>query len=162
MLTLDHEGNLWVLSSGKVYTYSLVQKRFSLVLLNKSFVPTYIYCRANGEILVSSPDGYIGKYNKTSRTFEILNLTAPKKTIAMGWISAIEETNDQQLIIGTVNQGIKLFDLKTNVLKDLIVMNKDKTHIFVRAIKKLNDQEYWIGTESGLYIITIKARNWFI
>ncbi|MET4141082.1 ligand-binding sensor domain-containing protein/signal transduction histidine kinase [Pedobacter sp. UYP1] len=152
VLTLDHEGNLWILSSGKVYTYNPVQKKFSLVLQDKSFTPTYIYCRPNGEILVSSPDGYIGKYDKASRTFKIQYLTDKKKPVAIGWISSIEETNDQQLIIGTTNQGIKLFNLKTNVLTDLIVMNKDKTHIFVRAIKKSNDQEYWIGTESGLYI----------
>lgn len=159
VLTLDHSNNLWMLSSGKVYTYNLVQKRFSAVQLSKSFVPTYIYCRSNGEVLVSSPDGYLARYNQTSRTFEMLNLSGKKKPVEIGWISAIEETNDQQLIIGTVNQGIKIFDLKTRVLKDLIVMNRDKTHIFVRAIKKSKDQEYWIGTESGLYIYNHQSKN---
>lgn len=159
VLTLDHEGNLWMLSSGKVYIYNILQEKLSAVKLNQSFTPTYIYCRPNGEILVSSPEGYLSRYNKTSRTFEILSLTDKNKNIAIGWISSIEETNDQQLIIGTTNQGIKLFDLKTNVLKDLIVMNKDKTHIFVRTIKKLNDQEYWIGTESGLYIYNHQSQK---
>lgn len=152
VLKPDHEGNLWMLSSGKVYTYNILHKKFSAVQVSQSFIPTYIYCRPNGEILLGSPDGYLARYIKTSRTFEVLSLTAKNKNTAIGWISSIEETNDQQLIIGTTNQGIKLFDLKTSVLKDLIVMNKDKTHIFVRAIKKMNDQEYWIGTESGLYI----------
>ncbi|MBB5619350.1 ligand-binding sensor domain-containing protein/signal transduction histidine kinase [Pedobacter cryoconitis] len=159
VLTLDHEGNLWMLSSDKVYIYNTLQKKFSTVQLGQSFNPTYIYCRPNGEILVSSPRGSLARYDKTSRTFEILSLTGKKKNKAIGWISSIEETNDQQLIIGTTNQGIKLFDLKTNVLKDLIVMNKDKTHIFVRAIKKLNDQEYWIGTESGLYIYNHQSQK---
>lgn len=159
VLSPDHEGNLWMLSSGKVYIYEPVQKRFSVVVLQKSFVPTYIYCRPNGEILVSSPNGYIGRYDKTSRTFKNLDLQGQKKRTEIGWISAIEETSDQQLIIGTVNQGIKLFDLKTNLLKDLIVMNKDKTNIFVRTIKKLNDQEYWIGTESGLYIYNHQSQK---
>jgi ligand-binding sensor domain-containing protein/signal transduction histidine kinase len=159
LISLDHKGNLWMLSSGKVYTYNPVQKKFFQVQLNKSFVPTYIYCRPNGEILIGSPTGYLGRYNEVSQAFDLMNLVAQNKTIEIGWISAIEETNDQQLIIGTINQGIKLFDLKTKVLKNLIVMNKDKTHIFVRAIKKLNDREFWIGTESGLYIYNHQTKK---
>lgn len=159
VITPDHQGNLWLLSSGKIYTYHPVQKKFSEVKLDRSFLPTYIYCRPDGEILIGSPSGHLGRYNAVSQTFDILNLTAHKKTPPIGWISAIEETEEQQLIIGTINQGIKLFDLKTKVLKDLIVMNKDKTHIFVRAIKKMNAHEFWIGTESGLYIYNHQTKK---
>ncbi len=87
-----------------------------------------------------------------SRSFVTFHEFKASSRRPIGNISAITETSDQQLFIGTSNKGIKLFNLKTKTLKELITFNADKTNIFVRDIQVLNDHEFWIGTESGLYI----------
>lgn len=137
---------------GKVYVYNPSSKMFSLVQLEKSFIANAIYCRSNGELLVISQDAQIAVYNKTNHCFETQYWLDKKKDGSIGMISEFRETKDDQLLIGTTNKGIKIFNLKTKVLKNLITLNKDKTNIFVRDIQSFNDHEYWIGTESGLYI----------
>ncbi|MET3114569.1 ligand-binding sensor domain-containing protein/signal transduction histidine kinase [Pedobacter sp. CG_S7] len=151
-MLIDQEGNIWILSWGKVFTYNTSRKIFSIVHLEDLFIATSIYCRQNGEILITSNDATIAIYNKLSKSFETLYWLDKKNKGNVGMVSTIIETNDQQLLIGTTNNGIKLFNMKTKVIKDIITQNKDKTNIFVRDMQAFNDQEYWFGTESGLYI----------
>lgn len=150
-IQIDPEGCIWILSNGRIYTYHTRKKIFSVIRMENSFYASTVYCRPNGEIIITKPEG-IAVYNKISQAFETRYEFNTKRKGGIGWISAIKETTDNQLVIGTTNQGIKLFNLKTNELKDLIVLNKDKTHIFVREMEVLNGHEFWIGTESGLYI----------
>jgi signal transduction histidine kinase/ligand-binding sensor domain-containing protein len=151
-LQIDPDGDLWILSSGRVYTYNLRRKMFSSVKLEDSFVANTIYCRPNGQVLITSTDARIAAYSKSSHAFVTFHEFNAGRHHPIGNISAITETNDQQLLIGTSNKGIKLFNLKTKTLKELITRNKDKTNIFVRDIQVFNDHEFWIGTESGLYL----------
>ncbi|WP_316838540.1 two-component regulator propeller domain-containing protein [Pedobacter gandavensis] len=151
VLQVDHEGTLWILSGEKVYTYQPLKKLFQEVKMEDSFSATHLYCRPNGQMLISSPQADLALYNKNSRAFETKYRLTKEGSSSFGRICAMAESPDQQLIIGTSNEGLKLFNLKTKVLKDLIIQNKDKTHIYVRDIQALNDHEFWIGTESGLY-----------
>lgn len=150
-LTIDHQGHLWILSGGRVYSYNTNKKSFTGIQVEGSLIASTIYCRPNGEVLITNPES-IAIYNKASESFETKYILDKKNKGGIGWISAIMETSDKQLVIGTTNQGIKLFDMKTGIVKDLITLNKDKTHIFVRDMEALNDHEFWFGTESGIYI----------
>lgn len=150
-IQIDPEGCIWILSNGRIYTYHTRKKIFSVIRMENSFYASTVYCRQNGEVIITKPEG-IAVYNKISQAFETRYEFNATGKGGIGWISAIKETADNQLVIGTTNQGIKLFNFKTNQLKDLIVLNKDKTHIFVREMEVVNHHEFWIGTESGLYI----------
>lgn len=149
---IDRKGNLWLLSNSKVYRYNPGKKEYLLVRVDDSFEVGSIYCQSNGAVLISSSDGRIGVYNPLSKSFKTRYRMSENGSEKIGWISTFTETKDHQLLIGTTSQGIKLFNPATNVLKDILTFNKDKTHIFVRDLKALNDHEFWIGTESGLYI----------
>lgn len=151
MLGMDMEGNLWGLTGDRVFSYNPHKNSFAFISMGTLSQATSIYCRKNGQVLMTSPEGNISMYDKKTRSFKIRYLHEKGNKGEMGWISAISETDDQKLLLGTTDQGIKLFDLRTNVLKNLITFNKDKTHIYVRAIQDLNN-EFWIGTESGVYI----------
>lgn len=149
---IDKTGNLWLLSNSKVYRYNPVKKEFSGVPIDDSFEVGSIYCQSDGAILITSSDGKIAVYNPLSRSFKTRYQMNKKGAVNIGWVPVFTETRDHQLLLGSSSQGIKLFNPKTNVLKDLITQNKDKTHIYVRDIQSINEDEFWIGTESGLYI----------
>ena len=149
---IDNKGNLWLLANNKVYRYNPASKAFSTIPVKDSFEVGSIYCRSNGEILITSSDGKIAIYEPRSDSFITRYQMNKNGSVRIGWISVFTETKDNQLLLGSNNQGIKLFDLNTKVLKDVITLNKDQTHIFVRDIEARNDHEFWIGTESGLYI----------
>lgn len=151
-LQIDLEGNLWILSNGRIYTYNPSKKIFIPIKLENSFVANTLYCRPNGQVVITSHDARLASYHRASRSFVTFHEFNAGRNEPIGNISAITETNDQQLLIGTSNKGIKLFNLKTKTLKELITLNEDKTNIFVRDIQVLKDHEFWIGTESGLYI----------
>ena len=61
------------------------------------------------------------------------------------------------ILIGTSNQGIKLFDAKTSDYKDILTYNTDKTEIFARNFVQINEDECWIATESGIFIYHMKS-----
>lgn len=151
-LRCDDLNNLWILSDSKVYVYNPARKTLQAAAMEQPFPVTYLYIRSNGQILATSPQSGIAIYNPKQQRFEIRYTMDQKNPSGLGWISVVAETNDQQLVIGTTTQGIKLFDLKTNTLKTLLTLNRDKTHIYVRDIKTADGKTFWIGTESGLYI----------
>jgi signal transduction histidine kinase/ligand-binding sensor domain-containing protein len=159
VLQMDHKGLIWILSGGKIYQYNPIKNSLATVQMEASFSPTHLFCRPNGEMIITSPDAQIAVYNLTARAFETRYLLDKIHPSSIGWISAISETKDGQLLIGTTNQGLKLFNLKTHTLKDLATLNTDKTHIYVRDIKASANEEFWIGTESGLYIYHHKDGN---
>lgn len=152
----DKKGNLWLLSNSKPYRYNPTKNEFSAIKIEDSFEVGSIYCHSNGEVLITSPDGRIAIYNPQSRSFQTRYQMNKKGAVNIGWIPVFTETKDQQLLLGSSSQGIKLFNPKTNELKDIITQNKDKTHIYVRDMQARNEDEFWIGTESGLYIYNHK------
>lgn len=152
LLQTDLKGNLWILSAGNIYTYDQSHKQFSVIQMPAGFVASYIYCRPNGQLMIAGRNAELALYDHLKKSFLVRYRLQTKQTAEIGLISVIKETTDQQLVIGTTTQGVKLFDLKTQTLKDIITLNKDKTHIFVRDITIAKDNEFWIGTESGLYI----------
>ncbi len=147
-LQIDAAGRIWGLAGNKVIRYDPLQNHFGFVSMGSQTQATTIFCRKNGAVMVTSSDGHILVYDEKKKSFNTRFKAGNSK---LGYVTALSETNDQHLVVGTSDQGIKLFNLKTNVLRNLITYNEDKTHIYVRAIQNLN-HEFWIGTESGVYL----------
>ena len=148
---IDNDGQLWMISAFTLYRFDPVAKTFYSYQHQLNFSAKSVTVLSDGTVWLSTLEGTIEKYKRSSNTFE-------SHTIIRGGrnndrcISKIKETGNGELIIGTTNAGVKLYDLKTHQLRDLIRLNKDKTPIFVRDIEKTASGEFWIGTESGIYI----------
>ena len=66
------------------------------------------------------------------------------------WIEKIYATTDDNILVGTLNHGFKIFNLKDSSYTDIIARNADSTEIFVRDFLQSALGEYWIATESGI------------
>ncbi|WP_293306895.1 ligand-binding sensor domain-containing protein [Pedobacter sp. UBA5917] len=148
----DHNGNLWILSSFKIYLYQKSSRKVTLFTTNAPFDASLVTILKNGSIWISTGRGTLEKYNPKLNTFESFNVNGKNKKPEYGWVSRIAETESGLLLIGTTNQGVKLLNPVTLQSRNILRLNDDQTPIFVRDIKKTGLHEFWIATESGIYI----------
>ncbi|WP_374164853.1 two-component regulator propeller domain-containing protein [Arcticibacter sp. MXS-1] len=74
-------------------------------------------------------------------------------------IPRIFDTGDRYLLVGTSNQGVKLFDKMTHAYEDLLSYNKQLSEIYVRDFLHYRGDEYWVATELGIFIYNLKTRK---
>ncbi|MGN6211945.1 ligand-binding sensor domain-containing protein [Parafilimonas sp.] len=116
----------------------------------------------DGSLWVTTSSGTIAKYNTANNSFdEKYDLFSHSGYVVSKWIQSLYDAGNGTLLIGTSNQGLKLFDIKTSTYKDLLTSNTDKTDIIVRDIIAINKDEYWIATQSGIYIFNISNGNYY-
>jgi signal transduction histidine kinase/ligand-binding sensor domain-containing protein len=156
-LASDQNGNLWILSSFKIYLYHKSTKKMRLFSTNAPFDASLVTVLKNGSVWISTGRGTLEKYNPKENKFQSFNINGKNKKPEYGWVSRIAETENGSLLIGTTNQGVKLFDPVTLQSKNILRLNDDQTPIFVRDIKKTGPDEFWIATESGIYIYNDKS-----
>lgn len=150
-ITLDNKDQLWFISSNTICRYNFETKKL------KEFDPlTYFratsLCMSNdGGIWASTENGFLEKFNSDNETFTAFDIFSNSKTPSSRWIQKIR-AGDNSIFIGTTSQGLKLFDIATESYKDVLTYNHDKTTIFVRDILKSAGDEYWIATETGIFI----------
>jgi len=148
----DLQGNLWIITAGGLMK---INKRGTAVQTFKN-IPgrdySCVFRTEDGTIWAGASDGLLSKYDPATRALRNVKISNTLKSEDTGPISAMAQTSDGKLLVGTTTHGLKLFDPATGFLKSIIKLNRDKTDIYVREIIKNSDQEYWIGTESGVYI----------
>jgi ligand-binding sensor domain-containing protein/nitrogen-specific signal transduction histidine kinase len=147
----DRNGNLWMISNFSLYRFDTKAKTFYSYEGKLNFSVKSLTALQDGTVWMSSLEGSIEKYNALTDTFESHIIIRGGRNNDR-CISRIAETGSGKLIIGTTNEGIKLYDPSSKSVHELIRLNKDRTPIFVRDIEKAGKNEYWIGTESGVYI----------
>lgn len=158
-LTMDRQGRLWFLSSDMICRYDFVTKKIKQFPPAAYFSATSICMAGNGDMWVSSNKGFLEKYNPSDETFKAFDLFSNSKTPTSRQIQKIYGGDSNLIFAGTAAQGLKIFDGNKFTYKDVLTYNPDKTSIFVRDILQTSTDEYWIATESGIFIYNIKTNN---
>jgi len=151
-LASDQQGNLWILSSFKIYLYQKHTRKIRAFAHNAPFDASLVTVLKDGSVWISTGKGTLEKYIPEKNNFQQFNINGKNAKAEYGWVSRIAETENGNLLVGTTNQGVKLFNPVTLISKNILKLNDDKTPIFVRDIKKTGPHEFWIATESGIYI----------
>ncbi|HMR84127.1 MAG TPA: two-component regulator propeller domain-containing protein, partial [Niabella sp.] len=103
--------------------------------------------------------GNILRYDPAANDFLSYNLFSHSKPASSGWIEKIYDSGLGFLFIGTSNQGVKTFNPATGEYTDLLTYNEDNTEIYVRDFIRNKENEYWIATESGIYIYDVNKNS---
>ncbi|WP_316737493.1 two-component regulator propeller domain-containing protein [Pedobacter aquatilis] len=151
-LATDNNGNLWIISIRKVYRYNINQKKLYAFDKNLNLDATSVSKMNDGTIWITTLKGTIEEYNpKTNRfyAYYVMSKANPKEN---SWVTKTLDMGNNTILIGTANQGIKSFDRKTGITKEILTFNENKTSIYVRDMIKASENEFWIGSESGIYI----------
>ena len=154
-ILLDRSNNLFFLSNNQLFKY--VQKNNKI--LDLKIKASCIAIDTHGDILIGRDDGQLITYhpeNGTRTTVRIIDQHVPANLRS---ISKIFPVNDTSILIGCFKQGLKSYNPKSGVIKSLILRNTDNTDIYVRDITAGENQEYWIATESGIYIYDLATNT---
>ena len=139
-----------------LYSYNKKTKKIKNFFINKE-VTSYNILN-DGSLWVTTSAGIIARYNTAKNMFDKTYDLFSKSGYAVSkWVQSIYDAGNGELLIGTSNQGLKLLDTKTAAYKDILTLNSDKTDIIVRDILAINKDEYWIATQSGIYILNIRT-----
>jgi ligand-binding sensor domain-containing protein/signal transduction histidine kinase len=151
----DTRGNLWFITGITLHQYNIktgkqnVYDHHGLNAVSLAFV--------NGDLWISTTARLIEKYNPATDKFTPYDVFDHSRPATAYWIQKLSDAGDGNLLIGTSNQGAKLFNTRTKTYRDLITYNADKTEIFVRDFIKMAADEYWIATESGIFTFHVKS-----
>lgn len=158
-IQMDKKGNLWYVSNSTLHKYNPKTKT-AQTYNNKDYFPVTSICLTpEGILWVSTPFGTLERYNPGHDTFIKYDVFANSKPVNSKWIETLHAVDNHSILIGTSKQGAKLFDIVSETYKDLPLHNSDSTEIYVRDFMCYSDEEYWIGTESGLFIYNIKKNK---
>lgn len=152
----DNKGNLWFIVGMKLFRYN-EQTDSIPELINKGDSWISAICvSAQGQLWAATDKGQLQSYDaqyQPNATYSLFDQSRPSPS---HWIEDIFDTGQGYILIGTSNQGIKCFDTRQHTYKDILTYNADKTEVYGRDFAHYGGDEYWIATESGVYIYNLK------
>jgi ligand-binding sensor domain-containing protein/signal transduction histidine kinase len=160
-IKMDAKGDLWFISSFNLFNYNLTTKKLLRFDVADYFEATGICTLNDGSVWISTSNGFLKKYDRIKNSFESFDLFAHSPKSVSNWLEKLYATRDGNILVGTSNQGVKLFNTSTSDYKDILTYNTDKTEIFARNFLQTTDDECWIATESGIYIYNLKTGKSF-
>lgn len=158
-IKMDGEGNLWFILGFTLFKYKEQSNNLTLFATDLYFETTSICTSADGKLWASNSAGEICKYNASNNTFSRYTMFQHSKKPVSKWIEKIYCTSNNSILVGTSNQGAKLFDINTLTYDDILTYNKDRTEIFARNFAEISKSEYWIATETGIFIYNTNTRS---
>lgn len=148
----DKYNNLWFISNLNLYQYNRTKGILKPHNKKERFDATAICTTSNGTVWIATASGIIKRYQDADDSFIDYNVFGHSPKAASTWIENIYDSGNGWLMVGTSNQGIKLLNTSTGFYKDILTYNQDGTVIFARDFIKHAENEYWIATESGVFI----------
>jgi ligand-binding sensor domain-containing protein len=152
-LKSDQEGNIWMAvqdqgifcyNQGELKEYALKDVHVREILFDKEnniWVATYGY-----GLLKIDPESH-----KTTRyLLEKTKINSPENNI-----NSILLHHSKYILVGTEKKGLQKFDIEKELFIPCLEVGDDGKELFVRCIMKSDNNELWVGTETGLYIIDL-------
>lgn len=154
-ITSDKDGNLWFILGLRLYRYNALKDSVPVLIRYDQSELSSICITAGGRLWVSSIDGRLLQYNAATGQFAGYDLFNESAPIVSKWIGKIYPTGKGHILVATSHQGIKLFDTATHKYKDILTHNADHSVVYGRDFIHYGGDDYWIATESGVYIYNI-------
>jgi ligand-binding sensor domain-containing protein/signal transduction histidine kinase len=146
----DGRRNLWFISGFSIFKKSPASSQPEYFPIDSFFEATSLCLTAGGTLWVTSSNGFLYRYEEGADRFTAFDCLPGIRSDR--WIERAYPTSDGTILIGTAVHGALLFDIRTLQCKNILTYNPDKTAIFVRNFVETGSDEYWIATESGIYI----------
>lgn len=155
----DANGQVWFVANFKLYSYSPKRAKVECYSPAIFFNASSVCIGENGYIWVSSPDGTIKRLNTTTRQFKSFDVFRHSAPVSSRYIVTIFNTQKEYLLIGTSNQGVKIFNKKNYTYRDILAYNQHRAQIYVRDFMHYKENDYWIATELGIFTYNLKTKK---
>jgi len=148
---VDKKNNLWIIADGSLFQYS--RKHQKVININTSASSIAIDKHQN--IWFGNRDGEISKLIPSTNLINRVRIIDKSIAPNLRSITALLPTENDQILIGCFKKGLKCYDVKSGTVKSLNLSGDKNLEIFVRDIERGDGQNFWIGTESGIYIYNL-------
>ncbi|TRX21267.1 response regulator [Flavobacterium franklandianum] len=149
----DADGNLWYIADLTLFKYNIASKKTVSFKNTLLFNVEEISKTPKGNIWVAFNNNLFG-YSKETNTFNKIEINIKTKNKLPIRISKIVCENENTIYIGTQNSGVIVYDVLKNSIKRLRLNTEEP--LYVRDFLKINADELWIATESGLILYNLK------
>ncbi len=152
----DKDGNLWFILGLRLYRYNELKDTVPVQINSIEGELSAVCVTPEGNVWTSGTDGRLLRYNTGTGSFEGYNVFNESAAIVSKWIGKIYATDKGHILVATAHQGIKLFDIASHRYIDVVTYNADHSIVYGRDFVHYGGDEYWIATESGVYIYNIR------
>lgn len=157
-IKMDTRGALWFISNFNLFKYDIATGRLQQFNVEHYFEATSICTLADSSVWVSTSTGQLERYDPRTGRFTAFDLFDHSPRSVSNWIENLYATTDGNMLVGTSNQGVKIFNPASAEYKDVLTYNPDHTEIFARNFLQTSASECWIATESGIYIYDLHTQ----
>ncbi|WP_143072936.1 ligand-binding sensor domain-containing protein [Parapedobacter indicus] len=156
----DQEGNIWFIDNLSLYRYTTATDRLTRITDDSLRVISSLGVTEAGEVWMGTAHGDLIHYHPAQGIKSRYSLFDHSPHVVSQWIEEVYCSNDGFLLVGTSKQGVKVFDTGTGTYQDLLTHDAYGTDIFVRDILENENDEYWLATESGIFIYQYHSGQW--
>lgn len=151
----DKNHNIWIISDLNLYKYNEVSSKItSYALKNDQMIAMQLSERS--VLWCATSKGLIKRYDQATDSFSNYDISIYNAGKKFSAIQDLYPIGDTSLLIGTMNQAV-LFNYKSLSLRNILARTKANTDIYTHVIFHKDDDNYWLGTEAGLYILNIET-----
>ncbi|RDC55808.1 hybrid sensor histidine kinase/response regulator [Pedobacter chinensis] len=159
-ISADVKGRIWFIANNTLLRYDIRTKKINDFPGPQYGGATSLAITKEGDIWVSTAQGYLQQYGLTTNEHKVYSTFEDTSSPLSKWIEKIKDTGDGHLIIGTSNDGVKLFSTIDHRTRQLPMRNTDGTNVFARDFLQRTAEEYWIATESGIFIYNMRTQKY--
>lgn len=151
-VTVGKDKTIWFTSGLTLSRYSEASGKLTTFDAANYFEATGICTTADGTVWAASANGLLQRFDAAKKAFRSFPVFARERKVTSKWIEKIKAGGNNTILIGTGNDGFKLFDTNTGTLHSIELEPSAKTDLFVRDFLQTSPDEYWVGTEKGIFI----------
>lgn len=152
-ITHDDEGYIWFISNHTLRKLDYRTGEITTYPTNKYFLAYKLTRTKDGSIVVVSSTS-LYKYDKENNSFITYEIDVDATSNSPFIINQIYSLTNSVVLLGTKKHGVISFDIKT---KQAEVITPLGYNLYVRDLVVKGDDQLWIATESGIYILNMQT-----
>lgn len=149
----DKNNKLWLLMDGNLIHYDVSDKQLRIFSGKANHNYTSFCITSDNNIWVGDSYGNLSLLNPEDGSTESYNLFAhstPNTPEKLSMLYPSASTN--RLYVAFARDDVKIFDTLTHTYEDVNIQKLNQLTILINCFLEINENELWIGTDSGLFI----------
>lgn len=154
-ITEDSKGHIWYTMGGRIFRLQPETKTNTHE--NNTYQVSGLYIDTNDDVWYGTP-GTLNHYQRGTGKSDRYTLHIGSAR-PLSQVQSIVACGDNELLIGTNKLGLKSFNLTNKVFNEIIRFTENNIPLYVRDIKQSGANEFWLGTEAGIYIYNQETKS---
>lgn len=148
----DRRGNIWFITNSSLYKYNPKTQQVDETYAKQWKERTHAFCiDQKGEVWIGLKESIC--HVESGKQYPFSN----GKQIT-GGVEELFVDNKNDIWIGTSHHGVYKWDSSTQKTQH-VIKNTGNKPLYVREIAQINDDQLWVGTESGLIVHEINTHR---